>query len=370
MATLRRHSTPLVTLLTNVPTRLLAFSLALILVLSTALMPHSAYGETTEIDAEPTTQQSKIEQTATDYNEAVTQVEALEAQIEETRTKLETLEEALPDQRGKSDQAFKALYKMQQENRTFIELILSSETIDDFFMTIEYLDRIQKSNLKEINSLKEMKAELEASEQSLIASKAQADAEKTHAETALKDAQAARVEAERKALEEQKAEQAEAERIKAEQAKQEDVPAKEETTTPDSGAPDSGSTPENPDWSSDKKTFIDSWGIRIDAYLAGSPLAGQGRTFAEASWDYGVDPRWSPAISNTESSKGLNCYASYNAWGWGGISWSSWEEAIDAHVRGLARGYGYTISIDAAKKYCPPNWEHWYNVTSAQMDMI
>ena len=124
------------------------------------------------------------------------------------------------------------------------------------------------------------------------------------------------------------------------------------------------------DWSSDKETFVSQWAGRIDAYLAGSPLAGQGATFASAAWDYGVDPRWSPAISNTESSKGLYCFQSHNAWGWGSYSWSSWEEAIDAHVRGLARGYGYTISVEAAKKYCPPNWEHWYNATLAQMNMI
>ena len=83
-----------------------------------------------------------------------------------------------------------------------------------------------------------------------------------------------------------------------------------------------------------------------------------------------MDPRWSPAISNTESSKGLYCSGSCNAWGWGGCSWGSWEEAIRDHVAGLARGYGYTISVEAAKKYCPPNWEHWYNATLAQMNMI
>ncbi len=33
-------------------------------------------------------------------------------------------------------------------------------------------------------------------------------------------------------------------------------------------------------------------GGRIDSYLAGSPLSGQGATFAAAAWDYGVDPRF------------------------------------------------------------------------------
>ena len=95
------------------------------------------------------------------------------------------------------------------------------------------------------------------------------------------------------------------------------------------------------DWSVGEDEFVSTWTARIDAYLAGSPLAGQGRTFAEAAWNNGVDPRWSPAISNTESSKGAHCFAPYNAWGWGDSSWSSWEEAINAHVAGLAANYGY-----------------------------
>ena len=124
------------------------------------------------------------------------------------------------------------------------------------------------------------------------------------------------------------------------------------------------------DWSVDEATFVAQWGPRIDAYLAGSPLAGYGNAFASAAWKYGVDPRFSPAISNTESSKGANCFLPCNAWGWGSKSWSSWEQAIDSHVSGLAAGYGYTISVKGAQKYCPPNWYEWYNKTLAEMNKI
>ena len=124
------------------------------------------------------------------------------------------------------------------------------------------------------------------------------------------------------------------------------------------------------DWGQDEETFVNEWAGRIDAYLAGSALDGQGKTFAHAAWVYGIDPRWSPAISNTESSKGGICFLPYNAWGWGQSSWSSWEEAIDAHVAALASSYGYTISIGAAKTYCPPNWEFWYKATVEQMNAI
>ncbi len=124
------------------------------------------------------------------------------------------------------------------------------------------------------------------------------------------------------------------------------------------------------DFSVGKEAFIAEWTSRIDAYLSGSNLAGQGKTFAEAAWEYGVDPRWSPAISNTESGKGYSCFLPYNAWGWGQSSWSSWEEAIWAHVQGLANGYGYTISLSAAKRYCPPAYEDWYAKTLAEMNQI
>ena len=71
------------------------------------------------------------------------------------------------------------------------------------------------------------------------------------------------------------------------------------------------------DWNCGKDAFISEWANRINNYLAGSPLAGQGETFATAAWENGVDPRWSPAISNTESTKGANCFLPHNAWGWG-----------------------------------------------------
>lgn len=124
------------------------------------------------------------------------------------------------------------------------------------------------------------------------------------------------------------------------------------------------------DFSVGKDAFIAEWTQRIDRYLSGSPLAGYGSTFAEAAWENGVDPRWSPAISNTESTKGANCFAPYNAWGWTGGAWSSWDSAIRAHVRGLASVYGYTISYANAKKYCPPNADNWYRDTLNEMSKI
>ena len=124
------------------------------------------------------------------------------------------------------------------------------------------------------------------------------------------------------------------------------------------------------DWNVDREAFISTWSARIDAYLAGSPLAGQGRTFAEAAWEYGVDPRFSPAISMIESTQGRYCFLPHNAWGWGSSSWGSWEEAIWDHVEGLAIGYGGQLTYAGAKKYCPPNADHWYTSVLANMEKI
>ena len=127
--------------------------------------------------------------------------------------------------------------------------------------------------------------------------------------------------------------------------------------------------------SSDYDSFINEWTNRIDNYLAGSPMAGQGYNFAVAAWNTGVDPRWSPAIACIESTKGAYCANSYNAWGWsarggGWRSFGSWSEGISAHVAYLGANYGSTLTPAAAKKYCPPTWQDWYNKVAAQMNRI
>ena len=109
------------------------------------------------------------------------------------------------------------------------------------------------------------------------------------------------------------------------------------------------------DFSIGREAFIEEWSARINDYLFGSPLSGYGETFAEAAWEAGIDPRWSPAISNTESTKGRVCFKSHNAWGWDQTNWPDWDTAIRSHVAGLARGYGFTISYSYAMRYCPPN---------------
>lgn len=175
----------------------------------------------------------------------------------------------------------------------------------------------------------------------------------------------AQLEAERRAAEEL-ARAEEAERIAAAEAAK---AVQQQAASQEAAAAELASLPDV-DWSVGEEAFVAEWTERIDAYLAGSPLAGMGAVFAQAAWDNGVDPRFSPAISNTESGKGSHCFLPYNAWGWGQSSWGSWEEAINAHVAGLANGYGYSLTYAAAQKYCPPNTDHWFHNTLAQMMLI
>ena len=354
------------------------------------LSQQTAWAEDIDTNVQADAAQQEVERTAAEYDQAMGRIDSLNQQIGDNEARIAEIEETLPAQQERSSTAAVKLYKTQASTPGLLEMVLSSENIVDFFTSLEYVSHIFSSNQAEIKRLSELKDELDQTKRDLSQAKKDADTEAANAEQALSAAQQARQEAQRKAQEEaarqaeEAAKAAEAEAAKAEAAKAEaaqEADKQEQADSADSAAAtetsggSSAGTVEAPsddgaDWASERDVFVAQWASRIDAYLSGSPMAGTGKVFAEAAWDYGVDPRWSPAISNTESSKGLYCSGSCNAWGWGSCSWGSWEDAIRDHVAGLARGYGYTISVDAAKKYCPPNWEHWYNATLAQMNMI
>ena len=358
-----------------------------------AAQPQRALAEDIDTNVQADAAQQEVERTAAEYERAIARIDELSQQIADNEQRIEELEESLPEQQQRSSAACVKLYKTQASTPGLIEMVLSSQNVVDFFTSLEYISHVFSSNQAEINRLGDLKQELEQTRQELESTLKEADTEADNAAQALSAAQEARQEAQRKAQEEaarqaeeaaKAAAQAQAEaEAKAAQEAQAQAEAETETQAQDSSKTEATSesessnsgevptpTPDNADWSSDKATFVSEWAGRIDSYLAGSPMAGTGEIFAEAAWDYGADPRYSPAISNTESSKGLYCFNSHNAWGWGSESWDSWEDAIRDHVAGLARGYGYTISVEAAKKYCPPNWEHWYSATLAQMETI
>lgn len=347
---------------------------------------------------------AEIEATGIAADEAAARVAEIEARIADNEEQLSALYNQIPAQVQRSADAVRELYKMQYQSTSLIELLLNADNFADFIVNFQYVTHIQQRHLDTVTKLREMKQQLDDTQAQLAQDRADAIVEQENAQQALEAAQAARQEAQRRAQEEaeRQAAAAEAARLEAERqaaaerAAQEeaDRKAQEEQKQPeDNGSEDdpddsskpveeapepepepdpqpSGPTSDGADWSTDKAAFVSTWAPRIDAFMAGSPMAGTGTIFAEAAWDNGVDPRFSPAIAHTESSRGAACFLPYNAWGWGSVSWSSWDEAIRAHVAGLAAGYGYTISEAAAQKYCPPNWQEWYNRTSAAMNLI
>lgn len=376
---------------TSLMGRVVACLMAALLVVPCLMVaPPAAWAVTEETEAKISDAQRRIEESAAAYDTAVARIAELEQQVADNEQRIAELTEELPAQQERSDDAFTVLYKMNREGNSLINMVLASESIVDFLTRVDYLMRYQDRNLETIRTLKAMQQELVDTQASLDAALTEAEEQERQAETSLAEAQQAREQAQREAQEEARREReaqeaarkaaeeaaAAAQRAAEEAAREQETADSENDEQPEIEAPPAEEVPStNPsddgaDWSNDKASFVAQWAPRINGYLAGSPMAGTGEVFAEAAWDYGVDPRWSPAISAVESSKGAACFKPHNAWGWGSASWGSWDEAIRAHVSGLARGYGYTLSESAAKKYCPPNWQHWYNRCAEEMNMI
>lgn len=97
---------------------------------------------------------------------------------------------------------------------------------------------------------------------------------------------------------------------------------------------------------------------KIRTYLTSkhSPLAAHAETFVKAGEKYGVDPRLVVAISGAESGFGKHTFRPYNAWGYIGVHFSSWDNAIDTVAHGLGKNYvkqGLTSVAAVQKRYSP-----------------
>lgn len=326
--------------------------------------------------------QQNIESTQAEYAAAQTEAEDASARVTEQLERIEKLEKEIPIQIERSNQATRELYKIQQQSVSILTMLLTSGSLQNFITQIEYVSRITDANLAEIQRLTQLRDELAEERDALQKTLTEAEERAEEARLSLETAQAIQAEEQRRIEEEARIAAEAAANVEAleETPRQNDTtetpstseqeePSGEETNGDESNLA-SAPSPVDPPSSTDIDTFVNTWAPRINAYLAGSPMANQGETFARAAYTYNVDPRWSPAIACTESGKGAYCFLPYNAWGWGSCSWDSWEDAINDHVAGLASIYGFTISVDAAKTYCPPNWEFWYNTTASQMNLI
>jgi len=306
--------------------------------------------------------QRRVVQSAEDYDASIKKLAAIETRLAETYARINELEQLISVQKEKMLVAINEYYRMQSSSNLLLELVFGSGSFGSFLANLEYAMRVQENYTNEYLRLKRMCEEQDAARESLEKDRQAAADEKVHAEEKLIDAKRLREEAYQRELERQRlaAEEAERKRIEEEQRRAEelkgiDVVYNEEGLS-------------EIDWSMSKEEFIEHWTIRLDAWLRGYTLEGYGRVFAEAAWYYGVDPRFSPAISLIESGVGRACFQPHNAWGWGWWGWPDWETAIWAHVKGLGGTYynGY-LSIAAAQTYCPPNWEYWYYVTLNEM---
>lgn len=340
------------------------------------------------------------------YNEAMEATAQAQADVEDCRARIADIEARIPGAQEKAASAMVTQYKFSQNSAGLLNVILSSDGFENFVATLTYLNTVQTYTSGQLEGLLELQDELEQEQANLEGLLAEAQQAEDEAAEALAQVQAAADEAEARVAEEEAARQAALAAQAAAAASRDQSTVTTETdpstgetifieTKPDGttervdedradeiinsgqngtqGSSESGGstpapTPE-PDNSTSGDSAVDSWAARIDAYLAGSTLSGYGRVFAQAALAYGVDPRWSPAISCIESTMGAYCFRPYNAWGWMGHSFSSWEEAIWAHVEYLGYMYGGKLTMDAANIYCDPG-EEWYYAVLGEMESI
>lgn len=353
---------------------LVAASLALALAL--ACIPAAAWGSPATEAADNAVEQAETEvsRTAAAYNGALAEQDRLASEIAQLDARIAQIEELLPSQEARSDESCVALYKLSGIDSSVIAVLLSAKSLSQAIAIVDSYNLIISQNVSQLATTHQMKAELEQSKQQLEADKQDADAAAQAAEQALADAQAARKAAQERAAavqaEEARAAAQAAAAAKAAAASKADKKKAEQEA--EQAAKDSeNASISNVDWSASKQAFVSKWAPRINSYLAGSPTAGTGKAYAAAAWDYGVDPRWAPAISTVESSKGAACFASYNAWGYGSRGFSSWSDGIYTVVAGLGSDlYGGALTQAAAKTYCPPNWQSWYNSCAREMAKI
>jgi len=338
--------------------------------------------------------ETDIEKLTIAHDAAVKGLREAENRVAEIQVQINELEAILPGQQARSDAAIRQRYIMQTNPLAIAEPLLSSQTLEDFIRQIDYLQIISRENLREFNKTRDMKSELDSAKEEQGRLREEAAAAAADALESLEEEQDERAEkqeeGQEKAIRQAATESGESPTSNDDENDSSDEDSDDESSSEkdsdgDSGRDETEVTRETSDlidgadWHAHRDDFIAEWAGRLDDYLEGTPLEGHGADFAASAWKYCIDPRWSAAISNTESSKGQVCIRPHNAWGWGAADsdpynlaseWGSWEEAIDAHAAGLAKGYGYTISMRGAQSYCPPSWQSWYNKTLAEMAKI
>lgn len=284
------------------------------------------------------------------YNDALSRAEDLQARVAQTEEDISRIEGDLPARRERAARSIKSLYRMSQDDSGLVALILCSDDFESLVTSLRYLDSVAAYNTEQVQALVTARDDLETAKATLEAQRQQAQQEAQAASQALGEAQAA---AERAQAAADAARALEAARVGSggftSAASSEEAIATTDALAEEAGVAVAG---DDSDDAQGREAFVEKWAPRIDAYLAGRPLQGQGRAFAEAAFDQCLDPRWSPATSMVESGGGAACFASYNAYGWlarGGFS--SWEEGVREHAAYLRGTYGTSPTPAAAGLY-------------------
>ena len=112
----------------------------------------------------------------------------------------------------------------------------------------------------------------------------------------------------------------------------------------------------------------------IRNYLAkrNAPLADYAEEFVKAADQYDIDYRIVASISVIESGGGKNCFRPYNGWGWGKMTFSSWEEGIWTVSKGIAKYYSRGLNTPKliSTYYCPPTADIWAGKVQFVMDKM
>lgn len=339
--------------------RIVAATTAFAVALGSLSLPAVALAEPTssqELQATADELMAEVRERVKAYNEAQAKVADLEGQISKSEADIADIQARLPQERASAARSIKNLYRMSQDDAGLVGLILCSEDFESFVANITYLDAVTDYQSERVQALVRSEQDLETAKATLEVQRQQAAEEQAQADEALSAAQEAAERAQEAADAARTAEEAQAAAATAlsgggftQAASPEEAISVTNALAAQAGIAVRDDVPATGD---DRDAFVDAWAPRIDAYLAGRPLAGQGRAFAEAAWDAGIDPRWSAATSMIESGGGAACFAAYNAYGWlarGGFS--SWEEGVRAHATYLRGTYGTSFTPAAAALY-------------------
>lgn len=341
-------------------------------------LPVAAYAASQATQDQLSAAQQKIEAATGAYNEARTKLEDLQKQIDTNEASIEQIEAELPDQQAKASSAMRDLYKYQKGTNPIVSFLVNAQSLGEFITTCKYTNQITSSSVDEIEELNNMQTELEQNKAELQQAKSQLEAEQKSAEDALAQAQQLRSEAQAKAEQENAAELAKLEADKAAAAEKlsgEGVSGSNSSSQATNTNTTIDTTVNNSNiGSSDYDSFINEWTSRIDNYLAGSPMAGQGYNFAVAAWNTGVDPV-GPRHRLYREHQGCLLRQFLQRLGLE----RRWRRL--AQLRQLERGHLSPRCLSwsqlrlhaypgSRQKYCPPTWQDWYNKVASQMNRI